>query len=197
MRIIWIFLLILTITSCSTLTQKEAPPAAPEATLPKREAAVDRVQSWHIKGKIAVQTEKDSGSASVNWSQRQRNYSISLQGPMGSNAMNLTGNAGHVTMKTSDGKIVSASSPEQLLAEQWGFKLPVSNMRYWVRGLQVPGIPAETHYDQFNRLTRMTQQGWTIQYLSYSNNGGVDLPQKLSITSPAMKVKLVIYSWNA
>lgn len=197
MRIIWILLMLAAMTSCSTVTQTEAPPAAPQATLPKREAAVDRVQSWRINGKIAVQSAKDSGSASVNWVQHQRSYTISLQGPLGSHAMNLTGQPGHVTMKTSDGKSYSANSPEQLLAKQWGFNLPVSNMRYWVRGLQVPGIPAQTHYDKFNRLTSMSQQGWNIQYLSYSNNGGVDLPQKMSITSPALKVKIVIYSWNA
>ena len=47
-------------------------------------------------------------------------------------------------LQTSDGKRYNAASPEQLLAEQWGFHLPVSNMKYWVRGLPVPGIPATT-----------------------------------------------------
>lgn len=196
MRIIWIFLLAAFVTSCSTVTQPEAPPAAPKATLPVRQAAVDKVQSWRIDGKIAVKTSKDSGSATVNWAQHQRSYTISLQGPLGSHSMNLSGQPGRVTLKTSDGKSYTSGSPEQLLAKQWGFNLPVSNMRYWVRGLPVPGIPAQTHFDSFNRLSSLSQQGWNIQYQSYMNNHGVDLPQRLSITSPAMQVKIVIYHWG-
>lgn len=196
-HLIWILFLALSLTSCSTLSPTAAtPPATPKATWADRQAALNHIQNWNLNGKIALQTAKDSGSASVNWSQRQGGYSISMSGPLGASAMKLTGQAGHVTLQTSDGKSYSASSAEQLLAKQWGWNLPVSNMKYWIRGLPVPGMTANTHFDSYERLTSLVQQGWRIDYLSYSNTRGVDLPEKLSITSPSLRVKIVVYQWN-
>lgn len=195
MRIIWILVLTVFMASCTSITQPEAPPAAPKATWADRQARLDRIQSWRINGKIAVQTAKDSGSASINWAQNQRSYNISLLGPLGSHGMNLSGQPGHVVMQM-DGKSYSSSSPEQLLATRWGFNLPVSNMRYWIRGIPVPGIPAQTQFDRYGRLTNLVQQGWNIQFLGYSNQGGVDLPARLSITSSSLRAKVIVYQWS-
>ncbi|MBX3708617.1 MAG: lipoprotein insertase outer membrane protein LolB [Gammaproteobacteria bacterium] len=197
MRIIWILLLSLTIGGCSTIAPTEiTPPAAPKATPKDRQTALNRIQSWWLNGKIAVQTKQDSGSATVAWTQNQRRYTISLLGPLGSHGMRLSGQPGRVTLQTSDGKSFSAKSPEQLLAEKWGFQLPVSNMNYWIRGLPVPGTPANTQLDPYGRLTALRQQGWNIQYLSYANVNGVDLPEKLSITSSSLRVKIIVYQWR-
>ncbi len=195
-RIIWMFLLITVMTGCSTIAPTPTPPAAPKATWSDRQAALTRIQSWTLSGKIAVQTSRDSGSATVDWTQSQRRYTISLLGPLGSNGLKLTGAPGHVTLQTSDGKTFNAKSPEQLLAERWGFHLPVSNMNYWIRGLPVPGTTANTQFDQYGRLTRLVQQGWDVQFLGYSNAGGIDLPQRMSITSPSLNVKIVVYQWH-
>lgn len=193
---IWMLALALTLSGCSTINPTAAPPAAPKATWTDRQATLNNIKSWRLNGKIAVQTPHDSGSASVNWTQNPRSYVISLLGPLGSNGMKLTGQPGQVTLQTSDGKSYKASSPEQLLAKQWGFHLPVSNLNYWVRGLPVPNVAATTHFDHFGRLDSLTQQGWRIDYLSYTNVGRVDLPEKLSITSPSLSVKIIVYQWN-
>lgn len=196
-HIIWIVLLALSLTSCSTINPPAAtPPAAPTATWADRQTTLNHIQSWHLNGKIALQTAKDSGSASVDWSQRQSSYSISMSGPLGASAMKLAGQPGRVTLQTSDGKSYTAASAEQLLAKQWGYNLPVSNMKYWIRGLPAPGMSANTRFDGYERLTSLVQQGWRIDYLSYSNTRGIDLPEKLSITSPSLKVKIVVYQWS-
>jgi outer membrane lipoprotein LolB len=110
--------------------------------------------------------------------------------------MKLAGRPGNVTLQTSDGKTYNAKSPEQLLASQWRFHLPVSNMKYWIRGIPVPGMAANTSFDHYGRLNTLTQQGWRIDYLAYTNVGGVDLPERLSITSPTLKVRIIVYQWN-
>ncbi|WP_172622819.1 lipoprotein insertase outer membrane protein LolB [Aquicella siphonis] len=195
-RIIWISLLTALLTSCSNITPPPAAPAAPKATWEDRQIALNRIQSWWLNGKIGVQTRQDSGSATVDWAQNTRSYTISLTGPLGSSGMRLSGHPGRVTLQTSDGKSYSAASPEQLLASRWGFHLPVSNMKYWVRGLPVPGLASSTHFDKYGRLTALAQQGWNVEYLGYTNAGGVDLPERMSITSSALRVKIVIYQWK-
>jgi outer membrane lipoprotein LolB len=188
----------LTFSGCSTIkpTAPTSPSIPPKATWATRQAALNRIQNWHLNGKIAVRSSHDSGSASLDWLQNQHRYTISLQGPLGSGAMKLSGIPHQVTLQTSDGKSYHASSPEQLLATQWGFHLPVSSMNYWIRGLPVPGISASTGFDQSGRLSTLIQQGYRVDFLAYTNTGKMDLPEKLSITSPSLTVKIIVYQWH-
>lgn len=184
------------LTACTTMTPSVPVESAKKVTWDSRQTRLRNVQSWQLSGKIAVITNKDSGSATVDWSQHAQNYTISLYGPLGSNGMTLKGGPGHVTMTTSNQAPVSANSAEQLLAKQWGWNLPLSNLRYWVRGLPVPNLEAQSTLDSANRLTTLRQQGFVVQYQSYTRSGDLELPQRISIEGPALKSKIVIYRWN-
>lgn len=194
-RIIGTALLAFTLTSCSTVT---TPPPAPEVKIPKqdRQAALNKIQNWDVSGKIAVQTPNDSGSASVDWAQNHSSFNISLTGPLGSGGMKLSGHPGNVTLITADGKSYTSSSPEQLLTEKWGFHLPVSNLKYWIRGLPAPGSVGNTQFDAYGRLSELSQQGWRVRYLGYSRINGIDLPTKIFANSKALNVKMMIYNWK-
>lgn len=184
------------LVSCASVTM--SPPAAKESkvTWETRQAQLEKLHNWQINGKIAVITAQDSGSATVNWRERQGNYTISMYGPLGANSITMSGGPGHVTLKTNDGKTITAGSAEELLAKQWGWRLPLASLKYWIRGLPVPGSPAQTTFDSAHRLASLSQQGFTVRYQGYTTAGALDLPQHLSITSSALKTKLVIYKWN-
>lgn len=194
MRLLGLFFLTIAITSCSVVT----PPPAPEVNIPRqdRQAALNQIKNWNIDGKIAVHTPQDAGSASFDWSQHHSQFAISLLGPLGTNGLKLSGRPGNVLLQMSDGKRYTAASPEQLLAERWGFHLPVSNLTYWVRGLPAPGSTSNTQFDSYGRLSELAQQGWHIRYLSYTRVGSVDLPTKIFINSTALNVKMMIYNWK-
>lgn len=193
-RQIGTLLLTVAIAGCTAVT----PPPAPEVKIPKqdRQAALNQIQSWNVSGKIAVQTPNDSGSASVDWAQNHSRYRISLLGPLGSGGLKLSGQPGAVTLQTADGKRYTASSPEQLLAERWGFHLPVSNLKYWIRGLPAPGSVSNARYDSYGRLSELSQQGWRVRYLGYTRVSGIDLPTKIFANSTALNVKMMIYNWT-
>jgi outer membrane lipoprotein LolB len=182
------------VTGCTSMT----PPAATQSTVTwdSRKALLNNMENWQISGKIAVITANDSGSASVDWSQRASSFTLSLYGPLGAKAIKMSGAPGHVTLKTSEGKTITAPSAEQLLSDQWGWQLPLSSLKYWLRGLPVPGVPQQSTFDAAHRLASLTQQGFTIRYQGYTTAGALDLPQHLSITSPSIKTKIIIYKWN-
>ncbi len=192
-RIIWISLLTFLVTSCTTMSPQQPPM---NISWQNRMTTLQQLQSWQIYGKIAVQTTEESGSATVDWQQNQQVYLITLSGPLGATGLKLQGQPGSVTLETANGKIFHAASPEQLLAEQWGFNLPVSYLKFWVRGLPVPSLPHQSQFDAYHRLTDLTQQGWHIQYLSYTNLGQIDLPERISVTSSLLKAKMIIYNWK-
>ena len=200
-RTLWIgftaTLLIISLSSCTTITPPPSPvPPAAQKPWPDREAALTHLQNWQLNGKIAVVTANDSGSATVDWVQNQKHFNISLLGPLGTNGLKLSGQPGLVTLETADGKHFTAKSPEQLLAQQWGWNVPVSNLNYWVRGLPVPGMPHNSQFDAYHRLSNLTQQGWNIQYLGYETIGQLDLPNKIFITSSALRTKIIVYHWK-
>lgn len=188
----------ITLTGCSTVTPPSTKPEKPIAQISwkDRQAALERLRNWQLNGKIAIQTAQDAGSATVDWIQNRSSYQISLYGPLGSHGIKLAGQPGHVTLDTSDGKHFTANNAEQLLAKNWGWNLPVSNLTYWVRGLPVPTSTYSSHFDNSNRLTSLQQQGWNVQFLGYTNEGAIDLPSKISITSATFKTKIVIYQWK-
>ena len=189
------FLFAILVTGCSTVsTLPEAP--AKQISWKDREARLSRINSWKLSGKIAVETAKDSGSATVDWSQQRQQFTISLLGPLGSGGLTLNGRPGLVTLQSSDGKTYQASNAQELLARTWGWNLPVSYLNYWIRGLPVPGISQQSQFDPYQRLSLLVQQGWQVQYLSYTNVGSVDLPSKITITSNQLKTKIVVYDWQ-
>lgn len=182
-------------TGCTTVSTPPSQAPLQTRTWPQREAILSRLQSWHLNGKIAVQTSRQSGSATVDWQQQHDHYKVSLLGPLGSHGMILTGRRGAVTLVTANGQRYSASSPESLLARNWGFHLPISHLMYWVRGLPVPGIAHHSQFDRYDRLVFLNQDGWRVNYQSYTNRRGIDLPNRMSIESPSLRSKIIIYQW--
>lgn len=189
-----VLLLLTSLSGCSGVT---APDSIPTATAwQDRSAALSRLQYWHINGKIAVRTPNDSGSATVDWLQNSSRFNIALTAPLGAGGLQLTGQPGAVSLTMANGQRYTAASPEQLLAERWGWKLPVSNLNYWVRGLPAPQSPYQSNFDSYHRLSSLQQAGWTVQYLGYTRVGSLELPNRLTITSSALKTKLLIYHWD-
>jgi outer membrane lipoprotein LolB len=162
----------------------------------EHQAALSKINQWQISGKIGVQTAKDAGSANVSWAENGSSYVINLSGALGAGATKVAGNGNNVTLTAPNGQQFKANNAEQLLAEKWGFDLPVNNLRYWIRALPVPGATSQTTFDTQNRLSMLSQSGCTIQYLSYQQVRNVDLPQRLNIACPGLKTKMVIYNWS-
>ncbi len=183
------------LASCATSPSSVAPKNQ-QQNWDQRVQTLSSIQDWDLKALIAIRARKDGDSASLHWQQSKQRYTLNLFGPLGTNAYTLQGEPGKVTLQNPQGQIVSASSPELLVAQQTGWRLPVSYLRYWIRGLPVPGVPTTTQFDAYHHLSTLTQQGWNVQFLRYTSVGNIDLPSKIFITSPDLEVKIVIHHWQ-
>lgn len=199
-RLLSVSAAIMLLTACSTMPTAHDRPTtkAPkdEKSWEDSKKRLNQIKNWHVSGKIAVRTSKDSGSANVDWQEMSGRYVVALTGPMGAGAVTLKGTPSYVTLYTADGKKYSASSAEALLSERWGFRVPIANIRYWIKGVPVPGIPASPRFDLNNRLATLTQGGVTIQYSDYTKVSGYELPKLLSISSGELKTKIAIHRWQ-
>ncbi len=196
--ITFILMLSFILSACSTVKEASTPAQNKQTSWDNRHTTLSSIQHWNIEGMIAVrnQVKNDSGSANWKWEQNHSNYTMLFYGPMGAGTQKLSGGPGKVVLQMADGKTATARSPEALLASQTGWRLPVSSLYYWIRGLPVPGLSAEKKFDSFNHLTQLNQQGWMIQYLRYTSVNQVDLPTKIFLVNPQMNVKMIISQWN-
>ena len=196
-RHLLVFSLITLLTGCAGLTSKEALEGQGDAqSWQAHKQQISSLDAWQINGKVGIRAPKDSGSATLFWLQRQDNYDIRLSGPLGRGAARLTGRPGNVTLEVANQGRYEASSPEELLGEQLGWSLPVSHLVWWVRGLPAPGSKSRVALNADSRLGQLEQDGWKIEYLSYVEQNGFWLPERVKLHGTDLDVTLVVKDWQ-
>lgn len=162
----------------------------------KREHYLAGIDHWETTGRIAIQTPEDALSASIDWDQLKDRYQIRLAGPVGSGTWFINGRPGHVVMESVDGSRYEESNAARLLEATTGWRLPVESLKYWARGLAVPGDVAQSSFDDYGRLSELRQYGWHIRYTHYRPAGRVEMPVKLQLQHGEVRVKWVIRHWK-
>lgn len=194
MRIFFYLCLLLLLSACTTLT----PPPAQNQPLAwkQRLNQLQRISHWTLQGAAGIRTPEDAWSASLFWQQAPESYALHLFGPLGVNRIQLAGTAHQVTLITPSQPAVTAKDPETLLQQQLGWQLPVSHLKYWIRGIPAPGKPAKYIWDNFHHIVQLHQDHWEITYTEYGNINGIDLPTKITLCNAKIQVRLVIRQWQ-
>lgn len=154
------------------------------------------LNGWQISGKVGIRAPKDSGSGTLFWLQRQDYFDIRLSGPLGRGAARLTGHNGDVALEVANQGRYQAATPEELLEQQLGWRLPISHLSWWVRGLPAPESKSTVTLDTDSHLQRLTQDGWQVEYLSYTEQNGYWLPERLKLHGRDLDVTLVVKDWQ-
>ena len=185
--------LLLTLAACTTAPQRP-PVANPQHVWEQHQAVLSQLTDWSLSGRVAIRTDEDGWQFTIQWQQLQQDYAINLIAPMGQGGVKLNGNDRQVTLLTSEGESASARNPDQLLERMLGWRVPVTALRYWVLGLPAPG-DAVLELDDYGRLERLVQGGWTIRFPSYQQVGDLELPTKIFVDNHQASVRLVVGEW--
>lgn len=174
--------LLLLISACTSQ------PGLPTAT----QTLGPNAQLWHwqAQGRIAFANEKNNHSANLDWLQIGYSYQLQILGPLGQGSARLEGEPFKVILTTSDGKQLQASSPEQLLAENSDWELPLSNMVYWIRGIVAPG-----NYQKIDKQT-FIQNGWKVEWRRFAQVDNYQLPSLLIAEKGQISFRLAINKWQ-
>ncbi|WP_036188596.1 lipoprotein insertase outer membrane protein LolB [Marinimicrobium agarilyticum] len=168
-------------------------------------AAASALHSWTLSGKLGVRVPDDSGSARLRWKQQQEEYRIDLSGPFGQGRVIIDTTESGVRLRQGGEPPLEASSAEDLLWQATGWRLPVEDLTYWVRGIPAPGsdhvIAARTE----NGLVRQLEQsGWTLHYEEYqrveqTTRRGLrtlPLPGRIVAERGDTRLTLIVYDWS-
>jgi len=191
------FALIALLTGCAGIGSREALQGQgnPQQWQAHKQQ-LSQLDGWEINGKIGIRAPKDSGSGTLYWLQRQDYYDIRLSGPLGRGAARLTGRPGQVSLEVANQGRYEAATPEELLEQQLGWKLPVSHLSWWVRGLPAPDSKSQLTLDGDSRLAGLDQDGWKVEYLSYAEQNGYWLPERIKLHGQDLDVTLVVKDWQ-
>lgn len=186
--------LLLVLSACST-TPPRPLPDDPQLVWETRQQRLQRVDTWLLSGRAVIQAEDDGWQFTLNWQQQADNFDIQMIAPLGQGSLILSGGKEQVTLRTSDGEEAWASDPDTLVYRILGWRIPVSALRYWIRGIPAPGT-AEVSIDEYGRLGQLQQSGWTVTFPEYRDVNSLEMPTKVFVSNHRAGIKLVISDWN-
>lgn len=163
----------------------------------EHKTGVSAINSWDIKGRIAVKSKTESGTLTLSWNQLDQDYELRFIAPFGQGTYILKGSPNYVELQGPGNKILVAATAEQLLFATLGWTLHLDGLKYWIRGIPEPGVEhSRIHLDEQGRLLGMRQSGFNVTVSRYVEKDGVSLPEKISINGDTVQLKLVIQNWK-
>lgn len=185
--------LLAVLAGCRTLPP--APPAG--ASWEVRRPQLQSLQHFELRGRVAVAAGGEGFNASLRWTQEGNRSQVTLGGPLGVGGAQLTASGDDLTVITSRGERIESAAAHAELAARLGFDPPLSSLRYWVLGVPDPGQPASESLDPAQqRLAALTQDGWQVEYQSYSAASGETLPARMTLQRDAVRVRLLVDDWQ-
>ncbi|WP_100622552.1 lipoprotein insertase outer membrane protein LolB [Candidatus Coxiella mudrowiae] len=156
--------------------------------------ALSQFSLWNIDGAFSIQEPGRTIIAEYEWQQKGTNYHIRIHSTLGIYSVEISGRPGMVMLWRSSQEHYTTRTPEQLLQQQLGWQLPVSNLYYWVRGIPAPGI-YHGNFDSYGHLTVLQQKGWSIRFSRYSTIDSI-VPYTLILNKGPFTIKIIIKSWQ-
>ena len=184
------------IPGCSSVPSKDV--GLPERVLlyAEKSGELEARDRWALKGRLAVHDGEEGGSGHLDWQERGRAISMSFHGALGRGAWQLHADENGAVLEMADGEVYRAKTSSELIENGIGWKIPVTALAWWVRGITAPGNWEVRELDEHGNLLKLSQQGWKIEYSRYRESDGVSMPAKLTARRPPYTVKLIVQNWN-
>ncbi len=194
-RQILFFTIILLIGACSSIPDIDSDLQLRQWQ--NHQTLVNKIESWKIKGRAAIQSENNSATFLLHWDQFDTGYELRFISGLGQGTYILKGTEDGVIMRTPKNKVFSSDTPENLIREELGWDIHIDGLKYWVRGLPEPKIQySQLLLDEEGRLKDMKQSGFFISVIRYTDEENISLPEKLFIRSNNIQLRLVMQNWD-
>lgn len=188
--------------------QPERPSTSqPPADWPARSAAVAGLAQWTLQARVAVRMgahdePQQGGQMSLYWRHADASDALEFTGPLGKSVFALTVDVDGARARDERGAWHRGADAERLLYELSGWRIPVTSLQYWIRGIPAPQAPARLAWGEDGELQEISQQQWTVRYREYAPTGALHLPRRLLLSravagEPPIEIKLVIGEWRA
>ena len=152
----------------------------------------NKVSSWKLIGKMAINDGKNNGSGKISWQQDAKQTIAQFKAPLGQGSWKIietNKNAELISTKTGS---KTANNAQLLISYELGWDFPWQKLKYWLRA-----------YKSNEKLLKHNQprqfigeNGWHISFDKWIETPAGLLPKKIKASKPPYSVKLFIYSWE-
>lgn len=189
-------LIVLLAGGCS-VAPKQMPDADSAELWQQRAPQLEALADWTFSGRAALSgAEVPSRTVRIRWRQTNDAFDIAFQSPIGQRVAELGGDGNGIELRLPGEPPVVAGDSRELLTTALGWSAPVESLRYWVLGLPDPDALGKPELDAWGRLARLWQDGWLVEYGQYAAVGALELPRRLTVTHPDLRIRLVIDRWE-
>ncbi|HTT06105.1 MAG TPA: lipoprotein insertase outer membrane protein LolB [Steroidobacteraceae bacterium] len=173
----------------------QAPP--PRSWAQREPLLLATASHFTLSGRLAANHADQGVSAGVQWRQQGTDAQLSLSGPLGFGGARVSLSAESISIRTSDGRELTGDAAVAELTRVLGFEPPLQSLRFWVVGVPDPtGGPVAPMLDDQQRLSHLSQDGWSIVYDAYMPVQRQWLPRRLTVTRQDLRLRFVINDWH-
>jgi outer membrane lipoprotein LolB len=162
------------------------------ATLQAHLATIEKIQAFHVKGRIGVQTQPNGFSGGLDWQHTNERDEIAIFSPLGSQVASIIKRVNGVTLTDNKGQSVTEKDTATLTQNTLGWQLPLDGLSDWVLGRPRKSAITEIRWDAEGKLRKLAQDDWQIEYLEYKTIDRYRLPVKLNLMHPNVTIKLIL-----
>jgi outer membrane lipoprotein LolB len=171
-------------------------PANAPLSWAQRLAALQAITQFELAGRLAASNGSEGFSAGLRWHQQDQRATIDLSAPLGFGAAHIQQLGDTLQLTTSKGLTLDGTAASDELAATLGFEPPLASLRFWILGASDPGSDAQQSLDTQQRLARLRQGGWQVDYADYVLVQQQWLPRRLTVTRGSLRLRLVVNSWQ-
>lgn len=196
-RTAWVCALaVLLLAGCASQRPRPGADPAHMAAQAAREHALEGVDRWHLRGRIAVRSADDEGgSGSLEWLQDGAAFSFRLQAPVTGRTWQLRGTPGRAVLEGLRAGPVTGPDAAWLLQRELGWDVPLGELRHWVLGARSgPGARIEFRSDGLPAV--IEEAGWRVEYRAWDLDVQPPLPARLFARRGGDEVRLSVSSWE-
>ena len=151
-------------------------------------------EKFNLTGRISIQDEHQRTSGGIRWQHSKMVDEILLLSPLGQVMAQIIRDYEGVRLTTSDQQAFYATDVESLTEDILGWRIPLAGLQYWARGKHSPTTMAMKDLDENDRVVKIRQDGWEIDYISYTTVQATQKlrPKVLTLSYDVLKIRLVV-----
>jgi len=159
---------------------------------------LEDLSDWALTGKLAIITPTERHSLNIYWQQEGDNFHIRLSTFLGSTVLDVHKNAVTTEIIDSNGDHFVGPDSEMLIEKLSGWVIPIELLQQWIKG-----SPSNASYqlNENNQVVSLSatdkkNASWSIDYSDYKATQGINLPHKLQLKRPDLRLKFAISKWQ-
>ncbi|HEU0276976.1 MAG TPA: lipoprotein insertase outer membrane protein LolB [Rhodanobacteraceae bacterium] len=186
----------LLLAACAPLPVRTPGTAAELAAQATRERALSAQRNWTLTARFAASDGRQGGSGGLDWRQDGDRYRFTLRAPVTGKTVELRGGPEGAELLGVGRTPRVGADANSVLSAEFGWRIPVVDLAWWVRGLRAPGAAAVLTFGADGLPATLDQDGWHVEFKDWYAKRNPPLPRKVFASRDPFNVRLLIEQWG-